>query len=434
MVSWMAMTAASASEPSSYAGLPLHPAGVAVRRRRTNTGADDSGIDDKEVLRLSCELIRIPSIYKREHKISRFIYAKLKEWRLSPKMIPVAGHGPDVVAEVGSRRHPAIVLNGHMDTVEVAHGWKHDPFGAKVENGLLYGLGALDMKCGLAAMMLAFRSLADSGSVDGFRVIFQAVSGEEDTGIGTRTLISKGLFRRCKAVIVGEGFGGLGAVTNARRGGSYYDIEVMGKSAHGATPHLGVNAVSDAAAIVCALSSMSIRSAKGLIGDDFRPLAESQTVLRIQGGNISLSVPDRCSIRLVRSTIPGTNIDASAQIRSLIRKLRLRSDVRVRLVDEPGEIFYPYITEPSSELVETAVDSVRRITGKKPRLVCGVSEADDNLIAHGLRVPIICVGPGESGDLGRYHQAEECIRVSQLGYAARIYYDSVLRFGLRMSG
>ncbi|MGQ9587018.1 MAG: M20 family metallopeptidase [Thermoplasmata archaeon] len=404
-----------------------------MSKRRTNTGPNDFGIDDKEVLRLSRELIRIPSIYKHEHRISKFIYAKLKGWRFSPRMVPVAGHGPDVVAEVGSRRHPAIVLNGHMDTVEVAQGWKHDPFGAKVENGLLYGLGALDMKCGLAAMMLAFRSLADSGSVSGFRVMFQAVSGEEDNGIGTGTLISKGFFRKSRAVIVGEGFGGLAVVTNARRGGSYYDIDVTGKSAHGATPHLGVDAISDAAAIVCALGSMRFRSAEDLLGDDFRPLTESQAVLRIQGGTMSLSVPDRCSIRLVRSTIPGTNVDASAQIRSLVRKLHLRSRVRVRLIDEPGELYYPYITEPSSELVKAAIETVREVTGKRPRLVCGVSEADDNLIAHELRVPVISVGPGESGDLGRYHQAEECIRVSQLGDAARIYRDLVLRLGSLMS-
>ena len=59
--------------------------------------------------------------------------------------------------------------------------------------------------------------------------------------------------------------------------------------------------------------------------------------------------------------------------------------------------------------------------------MCGVSEADDNIIAQRTGVPVLCVGPGESGTRARYHQPEEAVRVSQLGPAARIYVDTVLR-------
>jgi acetylornithine deacetylase/succinyl-diaminopimelate desuccinylase-like protein len=69
--------------------------------------------------------------------------------------------------------------------------------------------------------------------------------------------------------------------------------------------------------------------------------------------------------------------------------------------------------------VKTARESILRYTGKKPRLVIGVSEADDNIIAHETGIPVVCMGPGESGLLAKYHQPEEAISISQIGPAAR---------------
>lgn len=386
-------------------------------------GAAKELVDDEEVLDISRSLIKIPSQSKHEKAISKFIFRRLEEWGLGPRTVEVDGYGPNVVAEIGRKRGPAIVLNGHMDTVEVMDGWRHDPYGAKVEKGMLYGLGALDMKCGLAAMMVAFRALSEGDLIDRSRVVFQAVSGEEKDSAGTRALLSKGELRSAKAVIVGEGFGGLAAVTNGRRGGFYWDIDVVGKAAHGASPHLGISAVSDAARIVCALDSMKLRTARGLSGDDDAPLGESQTILKIEGGMGSLSVPERCRVKMIRCPVPGNQgpEEVQKEIERTIAGLGLRSRVRMKLQDGPGDLFYPHVTPPGSDLVETAVGCVERLTGRRPKLVIGRSEADDNLIAHELGIPTICLGPGEWGSLARYHQAEEAVHVDQLGDAARAY-------------
>src|SRR4030042_586471 len=97
-------------------------------------------IDEKELLGLCKELIRIPSVYKEEERIAKFIASRLDKWGLSPELVPVEGYGPSVVARIGPENRPAIFLTGHMDTVEVKDGWKDDPFGAQVRNGMLYGL------------------------------------------------------------------------------------------------------------------------------------------------------------------------------------------------------------------------------------------------------------------------------------------------------
>lgn len=384
-------------------------------------------IDTDELLNLSRDMIRIPSVFSQEAEISQFIFDRLQSWDLHPRKVPVDGYGDCVVAEAGAPGGPAIAFNGHMDTVEVMKGWVHDPFGAAVEDGLLYGLGALDMKCGLAALMLSFKAMAQSEVLGDHRLMFQAVSGEEENGAGTRALIANGCLEGAEAVIVGEGFGGLRAVTHGRRGGSYFDFEVRGRSAHGAAPHLGVNAIVDACKLVSELEKMEMKSTDGLMADDFSPLRESQTVLRMNGGGASLSVPDRCTVRMVRCTIPSGKIDLTEDLRAVVESANLRSEVDVRFEDGVEDLYYPYQTDPGSKLVRAAVDSVEEHTGKRPTLVCGISEADDNIVSRELGIPVICVGPGESGDLARYHKPEECISVSQLPTAAAVYCSIVER-------
>jgi succinyl-diaminopimelate desuccinylase len=382
-------------------------------------------IDDKEVLQLSRELIRIPSVSTHEERISKFIFQRLDRWGLSPRLVPVKGFGPSVFAEIGNRKAPSIVLNGHIDTVEVMSGWKHDPFGAKVENGMLYGLGSLDMKAGIAALMIAFRSIAEIADQRSSRIVLQAVTGEETMCAGTRAMISRGKFRNARAVIVGEGFGGLRAISNGRRGGSYFDIEVAGKAAHGSKPEDGINAIADTAKIVCAIDAMKLKTVKGLVADDFQTLNESQTVLKISGGSQTLTVPEKCSLKLVRCTVPGSG-DVEAELMGIIRNLNLKSRVRIELETTPGDLLHPYVTAPTSPLVKAAAKSIKALTGKQPMLVIGRSEADDNIIAHDARVPVICFGPGESGDLARYHQPEEAISIPQLALASRAYFMTVL--------
>lgn len=392
-----------------------------------------SDAEADELLTLSQELIRIPSVYTQEAKIADFIYELLNEWGFKPRKVPVPGHGPCIVAEHGDPAAPSIVLNGHMDTVEVMSGWKHDPFGADVEDGVLFGLGALDMKCGLASLMVTLKTLAGSDALRGHRIMFQAVPGEEDLGIGTRTLIREGFFRNAEAVIIGEGFGSLRAVTNGRRGGSYYDFHVLGQSAHGATPHLGKNAAVDAARLVCALEQMSLLQSEELVSDAFDPLRETQTVLSIHGGGISLSVPDRCVVSIVRCTIPGGRTDILPDLEALVSELSLECEVDIQFKDGPGDFYKPYLTDPKEPLVQSAMGSIADITGTKPTVVCGVSEADDNIVAEETGLPVICMGPGETGDMARYHRPEECITVSQLPLALEAYRSTVRRLCERLS-
>ena len=65
----------------------------------------------------------------------------------------------------GSGGGRSLTFNGHIDVVPVTpeHHWTHDPWGAEIADGRMYGRGAADMKSGVVAMLGAVRVLRDAG-------------------------------------------------------------------------------------------------------------------------------------------------------------------------------------------------------------------------------------------------------------------------------
>ncbi|HKG24685.1 MAG TPA: M20/M25/M40 family metallo-hydrolase, partial [Thermomicrobiales bacterium] len=92
------------------------------------------------------------------------VQAAVADWfaaqALSPKLQSTAPDRPNVVVRIENGPSPTLLLNGHVDTVLAVEGWSSDPWQARREGDRLYGLGACDMKSGVAAAMLATRALA----------------------------------------------------------------------------------------------------------------------------------------------------------------------------------------------------------------------------------------------------------------------------------
>ena len=105
---------------------------------------------------------------------------------------------------------PALLLNGHLDTVPNGSGWNSDPQRAEVRDGRLYARGASDMKSGLAAMLCAFRELALSGRRPRHDLLLLGTCDEESGGLGAQT--AAGYFAAKEAVskALGTGFRGFG--------------------------------------------------------------------------------------------------------------------------------------------------------------------------------------------------------------------------------
>lgn len=100
---------------------------------------------------------------------------------------------PNVVGTFrGTGKGRSIVLMGHCDTVACGTGWHHDPFGGEVSDGKIWGRGAVDMKGGIAAMLMAAKSIIKCGIRLPGDVSVASIIAEENPGIGAMAYYERG--------------------------------------------------------------------------------------------------------------------------------------------------------------------------------------------------------------------------------------------------
>ena len=161
------------------------------------------------------------------------------------------GAAPGGAAAGGGR---SLVLNGHVDVVpaETAADWRHDPWGAEIEAGRLYGRGACDMKAGVAAVLGAVGAIRRAGIVLRGDVRVQSVLDEECGGNGTLALLAQGF--RGDAAVIPEPTGL--ALPAACVGVLWGRIRVRGRAAHAGAASSAVNAIEKSYVVVRALREM----------------------------------------------------------------------------------------------------------------------------------------------------------------------------------
>ncbi|MFJ6297886.1 M20 family metallopeptidase [Streptomyces griseoviridis] len=201
---------------------------------------------------------------------------------------------------------PVLMLNSHLDVVPAGGGWSSPPFEPAVRDGRLYGRGSADAKGPLAAMACAAVEVAravDAGLLDLHgELVFSGVSQEEGDSMGARRLVAdlegRGLLP--DAVIVGEPTGM--RLLTAHKGSVRPVVEVTGVSAHAATPHAGVNAITGAAALIALFEEY----AASLAGPGHPLLGPPTcTPVLVSGGEAPNAVPERCRVTLDRRLLPG---------------------------------------------------------------------------------------------------------------------------------
>jgi acetylornithine deacetylase/succinyl-diaminopimelate desuccinylase family protein len=375
-------------------------------------------INREKVEKLISDLVKIRSPWFEEEEITEFVKNYLGKMHLNPWLHEVSDEkitkfkGNNVIAEVGNNNGPNILLNAHMDTVKICNGWKRDPLGAQVEGNKLYGQGALDMKSGLAAAMIAIELLKTIENKLKGKILFTAVVDEEGPyGLGTDALIRDGITDSCDMAIVTEPAAAFApkGVNNpclliGARGRYLYEIKVKGKSAHGAMPYLGVNALVDASKVVLALEKMKLGS-HPFLGEG------SLCVLKIEGGGETISVPDRSRILADRHVIVGeTEEQVKKDAEEIIEKLNLKSKVEVGFRDAP----YPevkgygaYITPKDHIMVKEFENSFQELTGQKPALSSFMSIGDFNYLGDKNRANLPTIIIGADGD--NVHSPEEYV-------------------------
>lgn len=157
-------------------------------------------VKDARVLELEQALLRIPSSSFQEGKIADFLAEWLAKMGCEVQMMQVVHpHMPDkksrqpVARLRGTGGGPTLMLNGHMDPGVEMSGWSVDPYGAKFEDGWVWGMGAHDDKGGLAAAISGVEAVIKAGIRLKGDVLITPVVAHKYGGAGTRALLSQGV-------------------------------------------------------------------------------------------------------------------------------------------------------------------------------------------------------------------------------------------------
>lgn len=159
---------------------------------------DKFRVNGRELLKIITELIRIestnPSLVeggKGEREISEFIENYLRHCGLMVFTQKVNSERKNVIGVLkGKGGGKTLLLNGHMDTVGV-EGMDIEPFIPRFENGKIFGRGSLDMKAGLAAMLVVVDTILKKNLELKGDLIFSFVVDEEFGSVGTEMLVKE---------------------------------------------------------------------------------------------------------------------------------------------------------------------------------------------------------------------------------------------------
>ena len=166
----------------------------------------------------------------------------------------------------GARPGRRLVLNGHLDTYPIGAraGWRFDPLGGEIADGMLYGRGSADMKGGLVALIEAARAVAATPFAGEIALVFGG--DEERMGeLGTQAMIEDLPRARGDGVIVAD-VGGASAVRIGEKGMLWLELSAEGRAAHGAHVHAGDNAADrllDGLRALRGLEAMAAREPSG---------------------------------------------------------------------------------------------------------------------------------------------------------------------------
>jgi acetylornithine deacetylase/succinyl-diaminopimelate desuccinylase family protein len=332
---------------------------------------------------------------------------------------PAHGHASLIATHAFDQPGRTIAFNGHVDVVPVTEGWTRDPLGGEVEEGRLYGRGAVDMKGAVAAMTVAARSLVRSGLPLRGRIVLMAVADEEQGGgRGSGALVEAGKVD-ADAVVIGEP--SAGTVVIAHRATCFVEVRTYGRAGHASMPEHAVNAVESMLDALSALRSVELAHLPD-------PVLGSPSVsigTTIAGGHKVNVVPDRCVATLDVRMVPGMTPEGVLDdFHAALAQAGLESPTQVELeVLMAGETA---VLDPESELARRAADALGRELGR-PAALGGMSAATDGWwFANRAGIPtIVGLGPGSIRDC---HVADESVDVAELEAYARVYADLAASF------
>ncbi len=358
---------------------------------------------EKDMTAFLSDLIAIPSESGKEKKLIERIRREMKQTGAFDRiwtdglgnLLATAGNGPRLIA-----------IDAHVDTVGVGSlsEWKHDPYKARIEDGMIYGRGAGDQEGAIPPMVYAAKILRDLGILQRgkkseYTLLLACTVMEEDCdGLPWQYIVREGGLRP-ECVVVTDSTNC--QVLRGQRGRMEIGVRVFGKSCHGSMPEKGDNAVYKIARVILEIERLNTRLAK----DPFLGKG-TVTVSYVDCKTPSLcAVPGEAYIHLDRRlTLGETRALALRQVRDAVKRAGVRAHVEVPRYEQPAytglvyptDKYYPTWCEPEdAPQVRAAAEVYKNLYGRPAKVGRWIFSTNAVAIAGMFGIPCVGFGPAE---------------------------------------
>ncbi len=383
-------------------------------------------VNSVEVVSLLQEVIKQRSDYPPGdcREALRVITEKLALDGVAANVYSNREHQPNLVACLGPEEDPvSLMFHAHIDTVPAGDEsrWSHPPFEGQIHDDKLFGRGAGDDKSSVVAQIMALLVLVRANVNLKGRLAVVIVSDEESGGeYGTSWLHRQGLLRT-KALVVGEQTNNKVAI--GERVACGIDLTVFGKSAHGAMPWAGDNAILKMARVLTWLR------------DHYFPILNQKkysvlppptlNIGKIQGGIQWNIVAEQCKVDMDRRLLPSeTREQAMEELRQVLDEFSRKVEPLKYELFSQGEVAANIDTDACDPFVEMANRTLFDLTNENRELIGYVQTSDGRWFAKD-GIPIILFGPS---DPAVAHSTDEFVTIDQLLEATRFYVLLAYRY------
>jgi succinyl-diaminopimelate desuccinylase len=352
---------------------------------------------------------------------------------------------PNIVAKLEGKSDRTILWLGHLDVVPAGNPefWTYPAYSGTVKDGKLYGRGSSDMKGACAAAITAARILSQLSEPLPNNVEFWFTADEEvGGGEGATWLAESGKFKG-DVCVIGDGKGGdleMPCVNIGCKGSAAIRLIARGRTAHGSTPFLGDNALRkliDVIPFVEKIGDFKLEYPKELTEPVESSIKHVKTIQQLtpeqekaadrlfdyptvscnilNAGIKRNIVPDYAEATFDIRLTPGSDsMKVKSQIEKLVRDANVSGvEVEVRAMPYVG-----YYESPHSPFAIQLVETVEKVTGKKPfhRIVQGGNDGVKTSRIAGIS----SLGYGITM-AGQAHMPDEHITFENLVLGVKIY-------------
>lgn len=346
----------------------------------------------KKSIALLKEILAIPSVNGADNEgaVAEFIANYLKEKHIDAFVQQIDETHANIIAKLEGKSSETVVWNGHLDTVPYGNTeeWNTDPSIPVEKNGRIYARGASDMKSGLAAMVYLLGEIGESGEKPEQTILFLGTCDEEKSGLGAEKILEEIDLSSGSLLLIGEPTGCKLGV--AQKGCIWAQLNISGKTSHGAYPEEGYNAVEYGMKIVCRIKKWVTAYEHRLLG------TATAQVTMIQGGIAPNMTPDFAEILLDIRIVPGISAE---DVEKKIKKI-----CREEVEETNGEVKFEVRIKNARRAIEIAEEE-RWLKEFKAYLKQNGAETEEIginyftdasiLTKKESEIPVLLFGPGE---------------------------------------